>query len=116
MAIAPFLVCTPILFKCGELFICFRVTPNTYHKINEINLTLSFYINRTFEVGGQKTYFIMLEYLLLFVIAIIAGILQTILFFKIWRACNNIERLAKKYAPKEPKTDSVKYPPLKREF
>ena len=58
----------------------------------------------------------MLEYLLLFVFAIIAGILQTILFVKVWRACTNIERLAKKYAPEEPKTDRVKYPPLKREF
>ena len=46
----------PILFKCGALFICFRVTPNTYHKINDINLTLSFYNNALFGVGGQKTY------------------------------------------------------------
>ena len=29
------------------------------------------------------------------------GILCIILFFKIWGACNNIERLVRKYAPKE---------------
>ena len=53
---------------------------------------------------------------LFLVVFFILCILYWILFAKVWRACNNIERLAKKYAPEEPKTDSVKYPPLKRGF
>ena len=37
--------------------------------------------------------------LLFFVIAIIFGILQIVLFFKVWGMCNNVERIADKFAP-----------------
>lgn len=33
------------------------------------------------------------------ILAVIWGILCLILFFKIWGACNNIKRIADKYAP-----------------
>lgn len=33
------------------------------------------------------------------ILALIWGILNIILFFKIWGACNNIKRIADKYAP-----------------
>lgn len=36
-----------------------------------------------------------------FVIALIAAILNTILFFKLWGACDNIKRIADKYAPEK---------------
>lgn len=36
----------------------------------------------------------------LFLIATVVGaILEIILFFKLWRACNDIKRIADKYAP-----------------
>lgn len=40
-------------------------------------------------------------YALLWIIAIIAAILNTILFFKLWGACDNIKRIADKYAPEK---------------
>ena len=33
------------------------------------------------------------------VLCLIWGILNTILFFKVWNACNNVKRIADKYAP-----------------
>lgn len=33
------------------------------------------------------------------IIAAVWGILCIILFFKVWRACNDIKRIADKYAP-----------------
>lgn len=38
---------------------------------------------------------------LIIVIAVLCGILNFALFVKIWGACDNIKRLADKYAPKE---------------
>lgn len=36
----------------------------------------------------------------LFLIATVVGaVLEIILFFKLWRACDNIKRIANKYAP-----------------
>lgn len=40
-------------------------------------------------------------------LALVWGILCIILFFKIWRACNNIKRLADKYAPNIKKTTTL---------
>lgn len=34
-------------------------------------------------------------------IAVIWSILNIILFFKLWRACNDIKRIADKYAPEK---------------
>ena len=53
-----------------------------------------------------------MEYLLfsetfIIVIAIIFGILQIILFFKIWGMCNDISRIADKYAPKKTASERV---------
>ena len=36
-----------------------------------------------------------------FAIALIAAILNAILFFKLWGACDNIKRIADKYAPEK---------------
>lgn len=36
---------------------------------------------------------------LFFVATIVGAILEIILFFKLWRACDNINRIADKYAP-----------------
>ena len=33
------------------------------------------------------------------VLCLIWGILNIILFFKVWNACNNVKRIADKYAP-----------------
>ena len=46
--------CLAPKYGCEVLFICCKVLQNLWSD-KLINLTLSFYINRTFEVGGQKT-------------------------------------------------------------
>lgn len=43
--------------------------------------------------------------ILIAVILLVWGILNIILFFKIWGACNNIKRIANKYDP-----DGIKFP------
>lgn len=35
----------------------------------------------------------------LVILGIVWGVLNIILFFKLWRACDNIKRIADKYAP-----------------
>lgn len=37
--------------------------------------------------------------ILFWVAAVVGAVLETILFFKLWRACDNIKRIADKYAP-----------------
>ena len=43
------------------------------------------------------------------ILAIVWAILCIILFFKIWSACNSIQRLADKYAPINEETKVVDY-------
>ena len=40
-------------------------------------------------------------------VGLIWSILCIVLFFKVWNACNNIQRLADKYAPENVKKDNV---------
>ena len=40
-------------------------------------------------------------------IGLIWGILCIVLFFKVWKACNNIQRLADKYVPENVKKETV---------
>lgn len=45
------------------------------------------------------------------ILTIVWAILCIILFFKIWSACNSIQRLADKYAPKDEKLKSGDFTP-----
>ena len=40
-------------------------------------------------------------------LSFIWSILSIVLFFKVWKACNNIQRLADKYAPENVIKDNV---------
>ena len=40
-------------------------------------------------------------------LGLIWSVLCIVLFFKVWKACNNIQRLADKYAPENAKKDNV---------
>ena len=44
---------TPILYKCGVLFICSRATPNAYYQINERLHTFYFIYLVTQEPSGK---------------------------------------------------------------
>jgi hypothetical protein len=44
----------------------------------------------------------------IFIVAIIWSILQIILFFKVWGMCNNVARLANKFASSKSKTPETR--------
>lgn len=46
--------------------------------------------------------------IIFWLIVVVVAILQAILFFKLWGACDNIKRIADKYAPDLEKHNSLR--------